>query len=400
MPPSHHSSSSHSSHSHSSSHHSSSSHSSRSHSSSHHSSSSHSSYSRSSSYRSHSSGTRPAKVYTYVSGGSGRVINRPMVNQPSGYTHSKSVRRHYCEKHNYTFFPEPWTDSATGLSYKGGFYDENGQYYEDVAFKKGDRYEDVLFACPYCGAKIHQNWKDGEIVKCSSCGGNMNVVSFLDTYTQDPEYTTMSQRGKTGYDKDRARTSLIIAIVVASMVVISSFITLFAVITTLHMNSGSRYDNSTRYDSGTRSEDRGNRYSYLHDYDSYVYDDDTDVYDDEYEDSSVSNVDIFGKEIYLNDLGDSAYERTGSNDGAAKIIKWDYGVESYYDKDSDCYIWFNTDVSPNLWQYWYEGISSDYGDYGWMEYEDGSWFIEESEGHWIELPAYYDRDKLWHIEEE
>ena len=399
MPPSHHSSSSHSSHSHSSSHHSSSSHSSRSHSSSHHSSSSHSSYARSSSYRSHSSSTRPAKVYTYVSGGSGRVINRPMVNQPSGYKYSKSIRRHYCEKHNYSFFPEPWTDSATGLSYKGGFYDENGQYYEDVAFKKGDRYEDVLFACPYCGAKIHQNWKDGEVVKCSSCGGNMNVISFLDTYTQDPEYTEMSKRGKTG--NGRGKKSVTAAIIAGITVAAVSFsVVLAAFVITQRRLAAGYYETYSSSDRGTDLAHR-NSYSYLHDYDFDRYEkDDADEYDDGYENNAVSNVDIFGKEIYLNDLGDSAYERTGSKDGAAKVIKWDYGAESYYDKESDCYIWFNTDVSPNLWQYWYEGISSDYGDYGWMEYEDGSWFIEESEGHWIELPAYYDRDKLWHIDEE
>ena len=54
----------------------------------------------------------------------------------------------------------------------------------------------------------------------------------------------------------------------------------------------------------------------------------------------------------------------------------------------------------HTWQYWYEGISSDFGDYGWMEWDkdEKEWYIEEYDGEWIILPEEYDRSRLWHVE--
>ena len=119
--------------------------------------------------------------------------------------------------------------------------------------------------------------------------------------------------------------------------------------------------------------------------------------DPEEELKEISNVDIFGSTIYLKD-GADGYTISDSDD-YDKVLYWDYSYESYYDKESDCYVWYNTDVSPNLWQYWYEGISSDYGDYGWIEYEDGEWYIERRDEDWILLDTdKYDTSELWHFD--
>ena len=85
-----------------------------------------------------------------------------------------------------------------------------------------------------------------------------------------------------------------------------------------------------------------------------------------------------------------------SSDYDLNLIWSDYD-ESYYDADSDCYVWFNTDMDPSLWQYWYEGISSNYEDSGWMEFENGNWYIETKSGNWeqIDLSGYGDR--IWHF---
>lgn len=79
---------------------------------------------------------------------------------------------------------------------------------------------------------------------------------------------------------------------------------------------------------------------------------------------------------------------------------YDANSDNYYDKDTDCYFWLNNNVTPPIWQYWYQGISSDYGDYGWMEYDYDKqcWFIETEKGKWEELPSYYNTDKLWHMD--
>ncbi|MBO5520499.1 MAG: hypothetical protein J5973_02355 [Eubacterium sp.] len=105
----------------------------------------------------------------------------------------------------------------------------------------------------------------------------------------------------------------------------------------------------------------------------------------------------FGDRIDLASDGNNVY--TVSDGTSDKQLVWDVDADSYYDEDSDCWVWYNTDVEPPIWQYWYEGISSDFGDYGWMEHDEDGWFIEESYGNWIELPSEYDTEALWYIEE-
>ncbi len=76
--------------------------------------------------------------------------------------------------------------------------------------------------------------------------------------------------------------------------------------------------------------------------------------------------------------------------------------EDWYDSKTECWFYYNDSAAPAQWQYWYEGISSDYGDYGWMEYDmgEGAWYIETDNGNWVHLPAGYDTSKLWHMTDE
>ena len=114
--------------------------------------------------------------------------------------------------------------------------------------------------------------------------------------------------------------------------------------------------------------------------------------------SDVSNTDLFGNVLYLDKIDENTYKIVTEADDYEKMLRWNNEYESYYDKESDCYLWYNTEILPNQWQYWYEGISSDYGDYGWMEYEPDGWFIEERESEWYLLPDKYDTSKLWHLD--
>ncbi len=108
-----------------------------------------------------------------------------------------------------------------------------------------------------------------------------------------------------------------------------------------------------------------------------------------------TNIDIYGKELYLDDIGNNTYVICTESDDYEKHLTWDYGADSYYDYDSDCYIWYNTDVSPNLWQYWYDDIAGD-NYYGWMECEKDEWYIEVSDTDWELYEG--DTSDLWHIE--
>ena len=80
-------------------------------------------------------------------------------------------------------------------------------------------------------------------------------------------------------------------------------------------------------------------------------------------------------------------------------------VKYYQYKGKECkysigYFWYNDTTKTHTWQYWYEDISSDYGDYGWMEWDSSEqqWYIEVSDGEYIELPSKYDTSNLWHVE--
>ncbi len=104
-----------------------------------------------------------------------------------------------------------------------------------------------------------------------------------------------------------------------------------------------------------------------------------------------------GETIHLSKSGDHSYEITRT--GEDKMLIWDAEADCYYDESSECWAWLNTDITPAVWQYWYDGISSDFGDYGWMEHDAEGWFIEKSYGVWIELPEYYTSEDLWFIRE-
>ena len=292
----------------------------------------------------------------------GRVIDRPRSNQPGGWSSPKdsglSPMLHYCLKHNYEYYPNDWTDTATGVRYEKGYYDENGKHYEDVAFLYDGKYKNVLCKCEYCDTVTKLDWeKDGSLI-CPQCGGTMKLLSELDEYTRDPNYE--KNRSIPGYvdyadlnkpqPRPRSRFGLGKRLLVILLV---AFLAAFAA-----------YALRSRFDAGP---------------------------------TPLSNVELFGSSVYLEQTGPGAYVIADS-DSYDKQIRWSPSDDSYYDSASGLYLWYNTDVSPNLWQYWYEPISGDYGDYGWMEYEDGQWYIEAEQGDWITLPSRYDRSALWHID--
>ena len=83
----------------------------------------------------------------------------------------------------------------------------------------------------------------------------------------------------------------------------------------------------------------------------------------------------------------------------SRTVYWNDENESFYDKPTDCYFFWNDEIDYPDWQYWYEDISSDYGDYGWMEWDgdEGRWYIETGEDEWEVLPSKYDTSGLWHF---
>ena len=376
--PSHHSSSSHSSHSHSSS----------SRSSSSRSSSSRSSYSssRSSSSRSYSSSgpsrhSSTSHSSTPLFGGFGSSAGRtqsrpaprpiaqpsarPRVNQPVGFLISQALRptTYYGRRHDYVYYPESWTDTETGTHYEKGYYDENGKYYDSVAFQKNGRYENVVCYCPYCESKtilnLNNNAGSNQSMQCPNCGAPMQIKSELDEIVQQPAEHTHTYNSeeslKNAFGQTRKKRGLGLIFVVILMAVM----VIFSVARSLIRSA---YQQSSQYAPIQQS-------STLHE-----------------------------PYLYLEKQADGSYHSVTDPIRADRILVYDDYEDSYYDEDSDCWIWYNTEVDPPVWQYWVEGISSDFGDYGWMEHDEDGWWIEASYGNWIQLPDKYPVDGLWYID--
>lgn len=275
---------------------------------------------------------------------------------------------YYGRLHDYVFYPSAWTDESTGTSYESGYYDENGQYYPNVSFAKNGQYENVVCHCAFCDQDTILNPTAEDVsarnLHCPNCGAPMEIRSELDEYRSASDYSS-------AFSAQSRRKSrkwiipLVILLILAGLVGYGR---------KLLRDEAARNGTAAGTQTGTQTE-------------SFR------ITEDDY----VSDVDLFGSTLHLSASSDQGY--TVSRSSADKDLVWDQDAESYYDKSTDCWVWYNTEVDPAVWQYWYEGISSDFGDYGWMEHDEDGWFIERSYGNWIELPDTYDAGRLWFIEE-
>ena len=383
MPPGHHSSSSHSSRSHSSS--------SRSHSSSSHSSSSHShsfSHSRSSHSSSYSGGAYRSVYGGYNDSG---IYTRSHISRNTPAHILQNCLHISCKNHRYIYYPETWIDNSIGKTYQKGYYDENGRHYaaDEIIFKTKDGTCKTSFKCEYCGTEAEYNWTDGSYPHCSNCGALMTrMPTYIDEVVEIKKVTDY-----TDYAPRRSGSSIgknICIFVFACMVlqIVGAMISLFISQVESDKEEARKQDMLNSYQFPYT-----NSYNYGH-VNMYTG---NNSYANNNSSHDVSNIEIYGSTIYLDEIADNTYVLCDREDEYEKKLTWDYGADSYYDSASDCYIWYNTDVSPNLWQYWYDDIAGN-NVYGWMEYEEDGWFIETRQNYWQKYGG--DISKLWHIEVE
>ncbi len=267
-----------------------------------------------------------------------------------------------CKNHDYMYVHESWTDEQTGVLYRKGYYDEEGKYYDadNIAFKKADGSYKAHYVCDYCGTEMEADWKEGFYPTCKNCCAEMNKTPVYIDEIVNIENLSSSTNTSNNVDKDNGIRKILPFAVV--WVAVIAFFNIFSFVTSLVATS-----------------------SFVHaDYASSSQVEETET-----------NLEIYGSEIYLDEVSPNRYRICTEQDDYEKHITWDYGAESYYDYDSNCYLWYNTDVSPNLWQYWYDDIAGD-DYYGWMECEGEDWYIEVSDTEWEKYSG--DTSQLWHIE--
>ena len=311
------------------------------HSSSHHSSSHHSSHSSSH----HSSSRSRSSSYRSSSHSSSR----------SSYRSYMPVRR------TRTSQPYGWNTRELGeISrfhcavhdydyYPKSWIAEDGRRFDEGYYdENGQHYNNMIMAggttmlkCDYCDNRMVYTWTDGALPTCDKCGAQLKIDVQDKVENDGAGYT----RERSDYSRSGFKILLLILGSYFAMhfiaAIVAGALALFSYKTT-GKNSGQS--------AGTKST------------------------------STVKN------SIYVDEIGRTCYK-----DG-----------EDWYDSVTQCWFWYNNEESPYQWQYWYEGISSDYGDYGWMEYDmdDNAWYVEASDNNWVHLPDNYDTSKLWHMNDE
>ncbi len=319
----------------------------RGHSSSHHSSSHHSSHSSSHHSSSHSSSRSHSSHSSSHHSSSGSYVR-------SSYRRSTPVHRTRKSQ------PYGWNSALHGAVghfygaahdydyYPQGWTASDGQYFEEGYYdENGRHYDNMIMAgsetmlkCEYCGSRMVYKWKEGDIPVCDKCGATLRI-----------DITDKEKVSYSGSGSDRGFKEVMSGIPLIGKVAIGVFIA--CLMLPFFVIAAALFATATSHDSFSTTR---------------------------YETASSMN------SIYVDEIGRTCYR-----DG-----------EDWYDSQTECWFYYNDEVSPYQWQYWYEGISSDYGDYGWMEYDmgEGAWYIEADKGKWVHLPADYDTSKLWHMTDE
>ncbi len=298
---------------------------------------------------------------------------RVRINQPTGVPTyiKKQSRMVRCRHHDYIYFHDSWMDDQTGIFYRNGYYDETGKYYdtESVAFKKADGYYEANYVCDYCGTKLQVNWKEGFYPICKNCGAEMNkkpvYVDEIVNVNNNTCKNNTSNETVAGYIAKKIGMKIIVSML--PWIIMACILAFFGI------------------------------KEAVSDIIDIIKGDETAAIQT-HPQASETNQDIYGKDLYLDQIEPGIYRIcSDDNQSYEKHLTWDYVVRAYYDRDSDCYLWHNTDVSPNLWQYWYEDVAGNNYD-SWMKCQGEDWYIKVSDTEWEEYEG--DTTGLWHIENE
>ncbi|MCQ2532681.1 MAG: hypothetical protein MJ093_08255 [Saccharofermentans sp.] len=272
-------------------------------------------------------------------------------NQPTGNKPSRIIT---CEFHDYAYYPNDWTNK-NGENFRAGYYDENGNWYENVIFKDAFNYTYEL-KCEYCGADIKAHWKEGAFPSCPSCGARLNVntnTTPVDTVVR--LRPTLSPQHK----KFMAASFIVVGIIAISMPIV-----FFAT---------SRNMVSTFNDHVKQQQEM------LDDATPTLPDTDISIISEE---SQSDHIAFFGNSYMSSKLN--------------RVLPWDSEIGGYYDEETGVYAFYNTEPFPFQWEFWNENLSDEYG---WFMYNEdtSTWFCDNNTGTWTQVPDNLDTSEFWYI---
>lgn len=297
------------------------------------------------------------------------------MNQPRVGLGIVPIRYIYCHNHDYAYYPSSWT-ADDGTHFKAGYYDENGNYYENVKVENATEDLPAILTCEYCGTETKFKWTEGSIPNCPNCGAPLSMKEApTDTTVNEGGGSSVSEDGTvTATKKKRSFTGIIVAGV------------LFLLLMSSCVRGCSVNSSNTSSYSGQNSSSQGLQVIDTNDYNSG--NSGTSGLP-----AAVSDQPLSDTILMLRDLGGGIYDYETSDDSCDKLLIWSDPDEAYFDEETGFWLWYNEDAGT--WQYWIEGVSNSYGDYGWMECEGDEWYVEVSANNW----QLYDGDtsQFWHI---
>ena len=336
---------------------------------------------------------------------------RPRTNQPTGYRGMKTTTPMMRSvNHDYVYYPVDWTDESTQKKFKRGYYDEKGVYYENVIIRKGNRYE-TRAACSFCGTELKLKWNEGALPTCPACGAAIHenidgvvieeelqpVVRTSLSYKPNPDdkfygHKTEYKGNNTVFTGGRYESpshSNADFYPFAIIIVLFCIVGFIIVIANSGEDKTYSYKNNRSATWATMSPEE--QASYAERMATATHTPTPTPKPTEIPGYCVKFYpkEAFTDRLYVEELG---RECVKDNKNTNKF-------PTYYDAETGCTFRFNDKRSPAEWQYYYDGISSQFGDYGWMEYNfrDSKWYIEAAQNNWIKLPDKYDASKLWHL---
>ena len=248
------------------------------------------------------------------------------------------------------YIPESFIGSD-GVQYKKGYYDENNDYSETLR-NTADKPGTITCHCPYCDRTVVYNLLkfDKADMTCPSCGGQMEPEAFED------EIREVS--GAEAINEGEVSKTASHAVAASAVIILATAICIFSAYMFISITQ----------------ESLGNSYQI------------TEVLENRHD------------PVYLNKENGSGYSVVQDSGNYSYVLEYIPAEDSYYCQELNQWFWYNEEVYPAIWQYWHEDISSDFGDYGWMEHDNEGWWIETSDGNWEKVPERYDTSGLIWIE--
>lgn len=296
----------------------------------------------------------PPKSKPTSSHSSTRSYSKPSSSHSSSRRSTSSHSSHHFTTNNLSYKPDRYSSGLTTGLLIGSMLNNTSASESRSEPKPKPEPKYIEKICPFCDSHLKVN---PITTTCPNCGGDLGYT--VNNSVKNSAKTEETVNNSVNIVNNLSTTTQLIIGLFA--IFITAFITVVFIVP--YGSRALRYMDENPIVFNTTNNNKT--------YNNETYNNETYTNDDDY--------------IYVEPLERNVY--------------WSDEYDCYYDELTDCYFFKNTDLEPEIWQYWFEDVSSDYGDYGWMEYDfdENCWYIQTDDETWEKYIG--STDGLWHMNE-